>query len=153
MSATSPVAHHSRAFPLHLGRRLAAGAAGGVAGGLVFGMLMATTGMLPMVASMIGSDSAGVGFGVHMVISILIGWGLTVPFASLLTSYWKGTLVGLGYGALWWVLGALAIMPAVLGMPLFSVDLSALMSLMGHLIYGVILALVAVRVLKAGHAR
>jgi hypothetical protein len=109
--------------------------------------------MLPMVASMIGSDSAGVGFGVHMVISILIGWGLTVPFASLLTSYGRGTLVGLGYGALWWVLGALTIMPAVLGMPMFSVDLPALMSLMGHLIYGVILALVAVRVLKAGSGR
>lgn len=54
-------------------------------------MLTAMMGMLPKVASMIGSDSAGVGFGVHMVISILIGWGLTVPFASLLTSYGNGT--------------------------------------------------------------
>lgn len=155
MSATSPVAS-PHAFPLHLGRRIAAGAAGGVAGGLVFGLLMAMMGMLPMVASMVGSDSAAVGFGVHMVISVLIGWGLTVPFANLLTSYGKGVLVGLGYGAVWWVLGALVMMPAVLGMPLFMIDLPALMSLMGHLAYGVILALVAVRVLKpgkVGHAR
>ena len=150
MSATSPVAR-PHAFPLHVGRRIAAGAAGGVAGGLVFGMLMAMVGMLPVVASMVGSDSAAVGFGVHMVISVLIGWGLTVPFANLLTSYGKGTLVGLGYGVIWWVLGPLLIMPSVLGMPLFSLDLPALMSLMGHLVYGVILALVAVRVLKAGH--
>lgn len=153
MSATSPVARHPRAFPLHLGRRVASGAAGGVAGGLVFGMLMAIMGMLPVVASMVGSDSAAVGFGVHMVISVLIGWGLTVPFAGLLTSYGKAALIGLGYGALWWVLGPLVIMPTVLGMPLFTVDLPALMSLMGHFVYGIILALVAFRILKARHAR
>lgn len=148
MSATSPVARHPHISALHLGRRATAGVTGGIAGGLVFGMLMAMMGMLPMVASMAGSDSATVGFGIHMVISILIGLGLTVPFAGFLTSYGKGTLVGLGYGALWWVLGALTIMPAVLGMPLFMIDTMAGMSLMGHLVYGVILALVAVQVLK-----
>ncbi|MBO1270021.1 hypothetical protein J1902_19045 [Arthrobacter sp. PO-11] len=111
-------------------------------------MLMAVTGMLPMVASMVGSDTALAGFGIHMVISVLVGLGLTVPFAGLLSSYGKGTLVGLGYGALWWVLGPLVIMPMILGMPLFMVDMMAGMSLLGHLAYGVILALVAVRVLK-----
>jgi len=148
MSATSPVARHPHISALHLGRRAAAGVAGGIAGGLVFGMLMAIMGMLPMVASMAGSDSAGVGFGIHMVISVLIGLGLTVPFAGLLSSYGKGTVVGLGYGALWWVLGALTIMPAALGMPLFMIDTMAGLSLLGHLVYGAILALVAVRVLK-----
>ncbi|MBT2555253.1 hypothetical protein J7I89_20065 [Arthrobacter sp. ISL-5] len=133
---------------MHLGRRATAGVTGGIAGGLVFGLLMAMMGMLPMVASLVGLNSAGAGFGIHMVISILIGLGLTVPFAGLLSSYGKGTLVGLGYGALWWVLGALTIMPAVLGMPLFVIDTMAGMSLMGHLVYGAILALVAVRVLK-----
>lgn len=83
-----------------------------------------------------------------MVISVLIGLGLTVPFARLLGSYGKGTLVGLGYGALWWVLGPLIIMPAILGMPLFMVDMTTAMSLIGHLLYGTILALVAIRVLK-----
>ncbi|MBT2515668.1 hypothetical protein J7E82_19605 [Arthrobacter sp. ISL-30] len=110
---------------------------------------MAMMGMLPMVASMVGSDSAWVGFGVHLVISVLIGLGLTVPFAHLvLTSYARGALAGLAYGVLWWILGPLLIMPSMLGMPLFMLDLTALMSLMGHLIYGVVLALVAVRVLK-----
>lgn len=114
---------------------------------------MAMMGMLPMVASMAGSDSALAGFGIHMVISVLIGLGLVVPFAALLRSYGKGALVGLGYGAIWWVLGPLLIMPAVLGMPLFMVDAMAGASLMGHLLYGVILALVAVRVLKAKNER
>ncbi|WP_251045626.1 hypothetical protein [Arthrobacter sp. ISL-5] len=148
MSATSPVARHPHISAMHLGRRATAGVTGGIAGGLVFGLLMAMMGMLPMVASLVGLNSAGAGFGIHMVISILIGLGLTVPFAGLLSSYGKGTLVGLGYGALWWVLGALTIMPAVLGMPLFVIDTMAGMSLMGHLVYGAILALVAVRVLK-----
>jgi hypothetical protein len=148
MSATSPVARHPHISALHLGRRAMAGVTGGIAGGLVFGLLMAMMGMLPMVASLVGLNSAGAGFGIHMVISILIGLGLTIPFAGLLGSYAKGTLVGLGYGALWWVLGALTIMPAVLGMPLFMIDTMAGMSLMGHLVYGAILALVAVRVLK-----
>lgn len=153
MSATSPVARHPHISALHLGRRATAGVTGGIAGGLVFGLLMAMMGMLPVVASMAGSDSALVGFGIHMVISILIGLGLTVPFAGLLNSYGKGTLVGLGYGAIWWVLGALTIMPAILGMPMFMIDTMAGLSLVGHLVYGAILALVAVRVLKAGHER
>lgn len=148
MSATSPVARHPHISALHLGRRAIAGVTGGIAGGLVFGLLMAMMGMLPMVASLVGLNSAGAGFGVHMVISVLIGLGLTIPFAGLLTSYGKGILVGLGYGVLWWVLGPLVLMPAILGMPLFMVDTMAGMSLLGHLVYGAILAHVAVRVLK-----
>ncbi len=153
MSATSPVAHQPHAFTHHLARRITAGVTGGIAGGLVFGVLMAMMGMLPMIASMVGSDSALVGFGIHIVISILIGWGLTVPFAGLLSSYGRAALIGLAYGALWWVLGPLLIMPTMLGMPLFMIDATAMWSLMGHLIYGVILALVAVRVLKSAHGR
>lgn len=153
MSATSPLAHRPHAFTHHLARRTAAGAAGGIAGGLVFGVLMALMGVLPMIAMLVGSDSAAVGFGVHLVISVLIGWGLTVPFAGLLTSYGRAALIGLAYGALWWVLGPLLIMPTMLGMPLFMVDATALWSLMGHLVYGIILALVAVRVLKPAHGR
>ncbi|RAX45502.1 hypothetical protein DQ354_09865 [Arthrobacter sp. AQ5-06] len=114
---------------------------------------MAMMGMLPMIASMVGSDSAVVGFGIHIVISILIGLGLTVPFAGLLSSYGRAALIGLAYGALWWVLGPLLIMPTMLGMPLFMVDATATWSLMGHLVYGVTLALVAVRILKSAHER
>ncbi|MDQ0278828.1 putative membrane protein YagU involved in acid resistance [Arthrobacter silviterrae] len=133
-----------------MGRRALAGVAGGLAGGIVFGMLMAMMGMLPMIASLAGSHSAWVGFGVHLVISVLIGLGLTVLFGNrLLTGYRRGAVFGLGYGIIWWVLGPLLIMPAMLGMPLFALDLTAVLSLMGHMIYGVILGLVAVRVIAA----
>ncbi|MDJ0358273.1 hypothetical protein [Paenarthrobacter sp. PH39-S1] len=131
-----------------LGKRVLAGVSGGLAGGIVFGMLMAMMGMLPMIASMVGSSSAVVGFGVHLMISVLIGLGLTVLFGNRpLTGYRRSALVGLAYGAIWWVLGPLMIMPAMLGMPLFAVSLTAVLSLMGHMIFGAILGLVAVRVI------
>ncbi|GAB3557768.1 hypothetical protein GCM10027405_03130 [Arthrobacter alkaliphilus] len=148
MSASSPVVHQPHTVTHHLARRITAGVIGGIAGGLVFGVLMAMMGMLPMIASLVGSDSAWVGFGIHMLISILIGLGLTVPFAGFLTSYGRGALTGMAYGALWWVLGPLLIMPMMLRMPLFTVNATAGWSLMGHLIYGIMLAVVAVKVLK-----
>lgn len=150
MSATH-AAHgttHTGTTTATMGRRVSAGVIGGLAGGLVFGVMMAMTGMLPMVASLIGSDSAVVGFGLHLVNSVVIGLGLTVILGGMLTSYSRGAVIGLLYGALWWVLGPLLIMPLMLGMPLFAINTTALMSLLGHLVYGLILAVVAVRVLK-----
>jgi len=106
-------------------------------------------GMLSTIASMVGSNSLVIGFGIHMLMSIMIGLGLTVIFGNLLlTSYPRGIVVGLGYGAIWWVLGPLMVMPLMLGMPLFTIDATALFALMGHLIYGAILGAVAVRILK-----
>lgn len=129
-------------------RRVLAGVVGGIAGGLVFGMLMAMMGMLPMIASLVGSDSPYIGFGIHIMISIVIGLGLTVLFGGFLTGYVRGALIGFAYGALWWVLGPLLIMPIMLGMSPFVFDANSLPSLMGHLIYGVILGLVAVVFLR-----
>lgn len=148
MSALSPKAHQASAHAFHIGRRVTAGVAGGAAGGLVFGMLMAMMGMLPVVASLVGSNSAAVGFGVHMVISVLIGLGLTVPFSRFLHSYGRGIVTGLAYGVVWWVLGGLLLMPAALGMAVFTLDMSAVASLMGHLVYGLVLALVAVPIMR-----
>ncbi len=149
-SASRSGAQRPAALSATFGRRVLAGVLGGLAGGVVFGMLMAMMGLLPMLASMVGSSSALVGFGLHLMISIMIGLGLTVLFGNrLLTGYGRGTLVGLAYGAIWWVLGPLMMMPLMLGMPLFVLDMTSVFSLMGHLIYGAILGLTAVRVLKS----
>lgn len=129
-----------------MGRRIKAGAIGGLAGGVVFGALMAMMGILAIIASLVGASSPWVGFGVHLINSVIIGLILTVPFAAWLKSYGKAAVVGLGYGVIWWILGPLLIMPMMMGMPLFTINMMALMSLMGHLIYGVILAMVASRV-------
>lgn len=116
------------------------GAIAGLGGGIVFGLLMAMMGMLPMVAMLVGSESPVVGGLVHLVISAGIGalFGVLVPTADL------GALLGAGaaYGLAWWVLGPLVGMPALLGMPLFTIDGTAWMSLMGHVVYGVVTAAV-----------
>ena len=152
MSAPNTVAQQPGTLSALLGRHILAGVIGGLAGGVVFGMLMAMMGLLPMLASIVGSSSPWVGFAMHLMISIVIGLGLTVLFGNrLLTGYGRGVLAGLAYGALWWVLGPLVMMPLMLGMPVFILDLTALLSLMGHLIYGAILGLTAVRVLKGRH--
>ncbi len=110
------------------------GALAGLAGGVVFGAMM---GMLPMVAMLVGSTSAAVGAVVHLVISA----GLGVLFALVVPSLGTGMMLAAGavYGVVWWVLGPLLIMPALLGMTrmIFAVDTPALMSLVGHVLFGV----------------
>ncbi|MDJ0458003.1 hypothetical protein PUN71_012385 [Arthrobacter sp. NQ7] len=149
MSTSSSAAHRPSAVSTPLGRRVTAGLTGGLAGGIVFGILMAMMGMLVTIASMMGSQSPWVGFGIHLMISIVYGLVLTLFFATrFLTSYGRGTLTGLVYGVVLWIIGPLLIMPMMLGMPLFTFNLTVMLSLMGHMMYGVILALVAVRILK-----
>lgn len=134
---------HSR----HWTRDLIAGAAGGAAGGAVFGALMAMMGMLPMVGMLIGREDAFVGFVVHMVISVGIGLAYALVPGGLRASRrpLTGWVTGVAYGFVWWILGPLLLMPAMLGMgPMFAEAFSQmnLMSLMGHLAYGVVLGLV-----------
>lgn len=127
-----------------------AGLVAGLGGGMVFGMLMAMMGMLPMVAGLVKSDSPIVGFMVHMGISAFIGavYGL---FAGRLPASWIAVaLAGAVYGMIWWVLGALIAMPIGLGMSqmVFVIEQPQIMSLMGHVIYGVITALLFVPLSK-----
>ncbi|MDA2809591.1 hypothetical protein O4J56_02965 [Nocardiopsis sp. RSe5-2] len=117
------------------------GVVAGLAGGIVFGMLMAMTGMLPMIAMMVGSQSAVVGGLVHLVISAGIGLVFGVLAGGFADRLWPVLGAGLVYGLVWWVLGGLALMPAFLGMPVFTIDQTAMMSLMGHAVYGIVAAL------------
>jgi uncharacterized membrane protein YagU involved in acid resistance len=60
------------------------------------------------------------------------------------TGWGAGLASGVAYGALWWVLGPLLLMPAKMGMPLFDVNPGALQSLVGHLVFGLVLGAVVV---------
>lgn len=120
--------------------RLIAGVVGGLIGGVLFGLMMGMMGMLPMVAMLVRSESAGVGFVVHLVISAIIGAGFGVLLGAKVHDLASGGLWGAIYGAAWWILGPLLIMPIMMGMgPQFGMALATpmLMSLVGHLIYGV----------------
>jgi len=122
--------------------RVAHGVAGGLLGGLVFGVMMQAGGMLPVVAGLVGSESVAVGWLVHLAISAVIGalFGLLLA-GRVRGAVGTGALLGVAYGALWWVLGPLLVMPLAMGMPPFTVDAMALQSLLGHLVFGALLGL------------
>src|SRR5829696_885050 len=139
-----------------LAQRILGGVIGGIAGGLVFGAMMAVMGMLPMVASVVGSKAASVGFLYHMFNSVVIGALFGLVFGPFSRGYVQGAVLGLVYGAIWWVLGPLILMPLLLGMggPQFGMALSPpmLMSLVGHLVYGLLTGVVYVAYLRSRSA-
>jgi uncharacterized membrane protein YagU involved in acid resistance len=97
-----------------------------------------------MVAMLVGSESAVVGFMVHMAISAFIGVVYGVAASRLPKTI--GAAIGAGAlnGVVWWVLGALILMPLMLGMGdmVFVIGGDQWMSLAGHLIFGVVTGLV-----------
>jgi len=129
-----------------LTRSIGFGIIGGLMGGLVFGIMMGMMGMLPMVGMLIGQQNAVIGLGVHLVISAFIGavYGLVVTQLRLPISAATAWVGGAINGIVWWVLGALILMPAMLGMTnmIFVVGQTQWLSLMGHLIYGIVAAFV-----------
>ncbi|MCH7530467.1 MAG: hypothetical protein IIB36_01735 [Gemmatimonadetes bacterium] len=128
-------------------RELKLGAYGGFAGGLVFGAMMGFTGMLPMIGSMVGQPTAGAGFVVHMVNSVIIGAGFALVLGRFVSGTHSGVGLGLAYGGAWWILGPLTLMPLFMGMGLgvnwnAAAAAAMLPSLVGHLMFGGVLGLV-----------
>lgn len=121
--------------------KIIGGIVGGLVGGIAFGLMMAVMGMLPMIAGLVGSSSPLVGFLVHMVISAMIGIGFGLLCAGQVMNVVQGVIWGLGYGLVWWVLGPMILMPLMMGMGLqvsAAFTSPMLMSLVGHLVYGVL---------------
>jgi hypothetical protein len=131
------------------------GIVGGLIAGLVFGMMMqmmmaptpegSEMPMMAMVAKVVRSDSMAVGWLYHLfnsaVIGAIFGWIL----GGRASGYAAGLTWAAMYGVFWWVLGGLVLMPILLGMPVFAPLLMEPMrpvaagSLMGHILYGLIL--------------
>jgi len=105
--------------------------------------------MMAMVAKVVRSDSIAVGWVYHLFNSAVIGAMFGWLFGNRATSYGSGFGWGAAYGVIWWVLGALILMPMFLGMPAFAplkmMMPVALGSLVGHLMYGVILGVLFAR--------
>lgn len=121
------------------------GAVAGLAGGLVFGSAMNALGTLPSVAQIARSNSAGVGFALHMLIAALIGAGFGVLVSQQHVRGSEIVLWGVVYGAFWWFLGPQTLLPILDGRaPVW--DLAAAQqlfpSLIGHLFYGGVTAAV-----------
>ncbi|MEX0659713.1 MAG: hypothetical protein WD080_11320 [Egibacteraceae bacterium] len=123
-------------------KRLLGGIVGGLAGGVMFGALMHMMGMMGMIAGLVEQDSAGVGWAVHLAISTLFGVGYALTLGGASRSWAHAVGLGAVYGVVWWVAGALLIMPAYMGMSVFQIGQMQMQSLMGHLLYGLALGLV-----------
>ena len=123
-------------------RQVPIGVVGGIAGGVVFGLLMQAMGMIGMVGMLVGSSSVAVAWLVHLSISAVIGAGFGLVLAPRVTGLGTGLVLGAGYGLLWWVLGPLLLMPTAMGMPVLTVDAVAVQSLVGHLLFGLVLGAV-----------
>ena len=101
--------------------------------------------MMAMVAMVVRSGSMVVGWLYHLFNSAIIGAIFGWLLGSRSHNYGPALAWGATYGFAWWVLGALILMPLRLGMAPFAPLLMAPMqpvamgSLMGHLIFGVIL--------------
>lgn len=129
-------------------KKYLAGAVAGLAGGIVFGGMMQAMDVMPMVAALVGSTSVFVGWLVHLVISVIIALFFVWWFGMKSTSLGKGAAYGVLHGFIWWILGALIAMPVMLGMGVQFANMFERMnvlSLVGHLVYGVIVGLVFVK--------
>ncbi len=132
----------------------AAGAIAGFVGGLVFGASMAVFGMLPTIASIVHTDSVLAGFGIHMVFAVVIGAGFGVFAVRQHIRVGETMFWGLIYGAFWWFLGPQTLLPLFRGLPVAWTLAGAralLPSLIGHLIYGLVVAVVFV-LIRRDHA-
>jgi uncharacterized membrane protein YagU involved in acid resistance len=77
-----------------------------------------------------------------MIISAIIG-GIYGVAAPRLPAGWPAAIVaGVVYGIIWWILGALIVMPLVLGMSQMVLQIGdpQWMSLIGHIIFGIVTA-------------
>ncbi|MFC5382066.1 hypothetical protein [Aquipuribacter nitratireducens] len=128
--------------PLVSFRSVPIGVVGGLAGGIVFGLMMQLMGMLGMVGMLVGSESLAVAWVVHLLISAAIGAGFGLVLAPRVNGLATGLGLGAAYGLLWWALGPLLLMPAAMGMPVLTVDATAGQSLLGHLVFGLVLGVV-----------
>jgi uncharacterized membrane protein YagU involved in acid resistance len=142
--------------------RIVSGAIAGLLAGVVFGIMMTMMKaptpdgmeipMMTMVAMVVRSTSLIVGWIYHLFNSALIGALFGVVLGGRVEGkFSSGLVIGALYGIVWWVLGALILMPVLLGMPAFAplqmppMRPVAMGSLVGHIIFGVLLGLEFVR--------
>jgi uncharacterized membrane protein YagU involved in acid resistance len=126
-------------------RSLQWGAAAGLAGGLVSSPIMLTTGILPKVAGLGVAVSIPIGFLLHLLISALVGMSYGLLFRNEGLNLGWGASWGWLFGMIWWYLGPMTLLPLMLtGECDWTVDAAStlLPSLLGHLVYGAVTALV-----------
>ncbi|WP_435057728.1 hypothetical protein [Streptomyces sp. bgisy060] len=123
------------------------GAAAGLVGGAGMGLWMSVsepmpdTAMITMVAGLLGSTNAFAGWLIHLSIALFAGTTFGVLLGQFAQKLAPAVVLGLAYGAVWWTIGALWIMPANMGMPVFEWNDVTSSSLGAHLVFGLLAGL------------
>jgi uncharacterized membrane protein YagU involved in acid resistance len=130
--------------PFSPGRAIVGGALAGIAGGWAFGKWMEQVNFYPLIAGLIGSNSRMVGESLHFLFAVIIGITFALLFQREARGYGSSMACGAAYGIFWWFLGPLTILPLWSRRPLdwsssHASDLFG--SLIGHIVYGVIVGL------------
>ncbi|MFC9911193.1 hypothetical protein [Streptomyces sp. NPDC059862] len=143
MTTTLRVSPSTAAIPVHAVWGAAAGLVGGIGMGIWMSVSrpMMDTAMITMVAGLLGSTNAFVGWLVHLAIALFAGVTFGVLLGEFAQRLAPAVVLGLVYGAVWWVLGALWIMPANMGMPVFEWNDVSSSSLGAHLVFGLLAGL------------
>jgi hypothetical protein len=126
-------------------RSLGWGVVASLVGGVVFSLVMASTGALARIASLVDSSSPVLGFMIHVLISVPIGVSYGLLFERESPTVGAGLMWGMLYGVVWWFLGPLTFFPILLsGSFSWTCEAAsaALPELIGHVLYGATTALV-----------
>lgn len=140
MATTVHVSPRTAANPVHALYGAAAGLVGGVGMGIWMSVSrpMMDTAMITMIAGLLGSTNAFAGWLIHLGIALFAGTGFGILLGSYAQKMAPAVVLGLVYGAVWWVIGALWIMPANMGMPVFEWNDVTSSSLGAHLVFGLL---------------
>jgi uncharacterized membrane protein YagU involved in acid resistance len=136
---SDPLNRHPEGVGAHTLRSLGWGVIASLVGGVTFSIVMASTGALSRIASLVDSSSPVLGFMIHMCLSLPIGVSYALLFQRESPTAGAGVLWGMLYGLVWWFFGPLTFFPLLLGGS-FSwtseAANAALPELIGHLLYG-----------------
>ena len=136
-------------------RSLSWGAIAGLIGGIIASPILLATGVLPRLASAATDPSTFKILFAHVVVSVVLGMLYGILFRNESSSIGMGIAWGWLFGLIWWYAGPITIEPLILtGQCDWSTDAvsSLLPSLMGHLIFGAVTALVFM-ILELRYAR
>ncbi|MGH3432321.1 MAG: hypothetical protein ACRDQB_05730 [Thermocrispum sp.] len=140
MTTTVQASPKTAAIPMYAVWGAAAGLAGGVGMGIWMSVSrpMMDTAMITMVAGLLGSTNAFAGWLIHLGIATFAGITFGVVLGQFAQRLAPAVVLGLAYGAVWWTVGALWIMPANMGMPVFEWNDVTASSLGAHLVFGLL---------------
>jgi uncharacterized membrane protein YagU involved in acid resistance len=152
-AAAGTAARATTAWRAVAARAAATGAVAGLTGGIVSGIALLQIGTLPSTVSLVRYGAPFIGFSLYLAGAVVLGAGFGVLVSQQRSGAGETLYWGLLYGATWWFLGPLTLLPILqLGIVTWDVHSiqEAFASFIAHLVFGAVtgLALAALRRLQ-----